>query len=149
MQLKKDIIDKFTQYKDVRPAGVLLPKIKIEKKHYSQLKISEDSSNYDFLRKLCLKAVKEKGIDKFKEQTEYFDRTKTELNIFKELGFVDYILLNWDILNYCHENNIPTNMSRGSTAGSLVLYLIDVTKVDPIKYDLFLSVLFLRAELEK
>ena len=60
-----------------------------------------------------------------------------ELSILQELGFIDYILLNWDILNYCHLNDIPTGPGRGSAAGSLVLYLINVTKVDPVKYELF------------
>jgi len=60
-----------------------------------------------------------------------------ELQFFHELDFVDYVLLNWDILNFCHENNIPTGPGRGSAAGSLVLFLVDVTKVDPIRYGLF------------
>ena len=60
-----------------------------------------------------------------------------ELKVFSDLGFVDYVLLNWDVLNYCHENNIPTGPGRGSAAGSLVLYLIGVTQVDPVKNGLF------------
>lgn len=129
--------DNFTEYKDYAPAGVLLPKIDIDEKYYSKLNIDSNTSNFDFLRKLCLDGVKTKGINKLKNKKEYYDRVKSELSIFKELGFVDYILLNWDILNYCHVNDIPTGPGRGSAAGSLVLFLIDVTKVDPIKYDLF------------
>ena len=60
-----------------------------------------------------------------------------ELKILKDLGFIDYILLNWDILHFCQESDIPTGPGRGSAAGSLVLFLIGVTQVDPIKYDLF------------
>jgi DNA polymerase-3 subunit alpha len=45
--------------------------------------------------------------------------------------------LNWDILNFCHETGIPTGAGRGSAAGSLVLYVVGVTNIDPIKYDLF------------
>ena len=60
-----------------------------------------------------------------------------ELSVLQELGFVDYILLNWDVLNFCNQNLIPTGPGRGSAAGSLVLYLLKVTNVDPIKYDLF------------
>lgn len=130
-------LNNFTAYKDYAPAGVLLPKIEIDAKYYSDLDLDKDTSNYDFLKKLCLNGVKSKGIDKLKNKQKYYDRVKSELAIFKELGFVDYILLNWDILNYCHENEIPTGPGRGSAAGSLVLFLIDVTKVDPIKYDLF------------
>ena len=135
--MSDNFLDNFTTYENYAPAGVLLPEIKIEDKHYRALDIKGSCSNFDFLRKLCLQGVKDKGIDKFKNKQDYYDRTKTELEILKELGFVDYVLLNWDILNYCHENDIPTGPGRGSAAGSLVLFLINVTKVDPIEYDLF------------
>jgi len=135
--MQDNFLNNFTQYEDYAPAGVLLPKIEIDKKFYSKLDLSEDSSNYDFLRKLCLNGVKAKKIDTLDNKQDYYDRVKMELKILNDLGFIDYILLNWDILNYCHENDIPTGPGRGSAAGSLVLYLIDVTKVDPIKYDLF------------
>ena len=129
--------EQFSSYDDCVPAGVRLPNIKIEDRYYKMLDTKSDISNYDFLRKLCHKGVYDKGIDKFKNKKEYFDRAKTELTILEDLGFTDYILLNWDILNYCHENNIPTGPGRGSAAGSLVLYLIGVTNVDPVKYNLF------------
>ena len=136
--MSKSFYKNFTPYDSPAPPGVLLPKIEIDKKHYLDLGIEDcNCSNYDFLRKLCLNGVKSKGIDKLSNKQEYYNRVKSELSIFKKLGFVDYILLNWDILNYCHDNNIPTGPGRGSAAGSLVLFLIDVTKVDPIKYDLF------------
>ena len=129
--------EQFSSYDECVPAGVRLPNIKIEDRYYKMLEAKSDISNYDFLRKLCHKGVYDKGIDKFKNKKEYFDRAKTELTILEDLGFTDYILLNWDILNYCHENNIPTGPGRGSAAGSLVLYLIGVTNVDPVKYNLF------------
>ena len=135
--MSKSFLSKFSKYKNYAPPGVLLPKIQVNAKYYSDLGIDPNSSNFDFLRGLCMKGVKSKGIDKLKNKQEYYDRVKLELKIFKELGFVDYILLNWDILNFCHESDIPTGPGRGSAAGSLVLFLIDVTKVDPIKYDLF------------
>ncbi len=136
--MSKSFYKNFTKYDSPAPPGVLLPKIEIEQKHYLELGIEDgDCSNYEFLRRLCLKGVKEKGVDQLENKQDYYDRVKSELSIFKELGFVDYILLNWDILNYCHDNDIPTGPGRGSAAGSLVLFLIDVTKVDPIKYDLF------------
>lgn len=129
--------DKFTDYKECCPPGVRLPEIKIEQKYYDMLEADNTISNYDFLRKLCHKGVFDKGIDKYKNKKDYFDRAKSELKILNELGFIDYILLNWDIINFCHENDIPTGPGRGSAAGSLVLYLIGVTDVDPVKYNLF------------
>lgn len=129
--------EQFSSYDDCVPAGVRLPNIKIEDRYYKMLDAKPNISNYDFLRKLCHKGVYDKGIDKFENKKDYFDRAKTELTILEDLGFTDYILLNWDILNYCHEKNIPTGPGRGSAAGSLVLYLIGVTNVDPVKYNLF------------
>ena len=127
----------FKKYEHPTAAGVLLPQIKIDKKYYDQLSIVESSSNYEFLRSLAFRGVLDKGIDKLENKNEYYQRAKMELSILEELGFIDYILLNWDILKFCHENEIPTGPGRGSAAGSLILYLIGVTKVDPIKYGLF------------
>jgi DNA polymerase-3 subunit alpha len=127
----------FTKYDMPTAAGVLLPKIIIEKKYYDLLNIPNTTSNFDFLRNLAHKGVKDKGIDKLPNKQVYYDRAKFELSILNDLGFIDYILLNWDILKYCHENDIPTGPGRGSAAGSLILFLIGVTKVDPIKYDLY------------
>ena len=119
------------------PVGVRLPEIEVDRKIYYQLDLDPNCSNYDLLRALCLRGVKQRGIDKFKNKQEYYDRVKMELSVLNDLGFVDYILLNWDILNFCHYNGIPTGPGRGSAAGSLILFLLKVTNVDPIKYDLF------------
>ena len=129
--------DKFSKYDKCAPAGVLLPKIKIDKRFYNKLKLSPDVDNLKFLKKLCWESIKEMGINKYPNKDLYYDRAAAELSILDELGFIDYILLNWDILNHCHENDIPTGPGRGSAAGSLILYLLKVTKVDPIKYNLF------------
>jgi len=125
------------EFKQPMPIGVRLPEIEVERKIYQQLDIDPKSSNFDLLRALCLRGVKQRGIDKLDNKQEYYDRVKMELSVLQELGFIDYILLNWDILNFCHENDIPTGPGRGSAAGSLVLFLLKVTNIDPIKYDLF------------
>lgn len=127
----------FTKYEDVFPCGVKLPSVKIDKDHYDSLGISEDISNFDFLRRLCFEGTKRKGICNLQNKEEYYKRLSMELEVFKDLGFVDYVLLNWDVLNFCHRNNIPIGKGRGSAAGSLVLFVIGVTDIDPIKYDLF------------
>jgi DNA polymerase-3 subunit alpha len=131
------MIENFQKYQQPTLPGVKLPQIIIEQKYYDILGIPNTSSNYQFLRKLCHKGVLEKEIDKKQNAQIYYERVKTELSLFEELGFIDYVLLNWDILKFCHENGIPTGPGRGSAAGSLVLYLIGVTKVDPIQYELY------------
>jgi len=120
-------------YDDAMLPGVRLPQISIDSKYYDLLKIPTSSDNFTFLKTLCYRSLENKNLNK----KEYVDRLEMELQIFHELNFVDYVLLNWDILNFCHENNIPTGPGRGSAAGSLVLFLVDVTKVDPIRYGLF------------
>ena len=83
----------FQKYQSPTAAGVLLPKIKIEDKYYKMLSAPNSISNYDFLRRLAFKGVKDKQIDLFENKQEYYDRAKTELTILEELGFIDYILL--------------------------------------------------------
>lgn len=118
--------------------GVRLPEIKIEERHRKELKLDEKASNFDFLRALCLKGFTSLNLKKDSASyKEYGARVKYELDILNELGFVDYILLVWDVVNFCRENNIPTGPGRGSAAGSLVLYLIGVTKIDSVKYGLY------------
>jgi DNA polymerase-3 subunit alpha len=131
------MIENFAPYETPFPVGVKLPEIKIENKYYELIECPSNVSNFEFLRRLCFAGVKNRGIMEMANKEEYFERLKMELGILKDLGFVDYVLLNWDIINFCHESNIPTGAGRGSAAGSLVLYVIGVTNIDPIKYDLF------------
>lgn len=129
--------NKFKKYDNCAPAGVLLPQIKIEKEWYEKVGLEDGASNVDFLKKLCNKGFVDRGISKLENKQEYIDRTKYELEVFEELSFIDYVLLNWSVLSWCHENKIPIGLSRGSAAGSLVLYLIGVTGIDPIKHGLY------------
>ena len=128
-----NFLDNIKPYENAMLPGVRLPQISIDSKYYDKLKLSTGSDNFTFLKTLCYRSLENKNLN----TQIYVDRLEMELSIFKELDFVDYVLLNWDILNFCHENNIPTGPGRGSAAGSLVLYLVDVTKVDPIRYELF------------
>ena len=133
----KDFSSSFSKI-DLPLHGVRLPEFVIDKVYKHQVEISEDSSNYDFLRALSLKGFKDLNIKKdLPEYKKYIDRAKYELDTLKELGFIDYILLVWDVINYCKENNIPVGLGRGSAAGSLILYLIGVTRIDPVRYDLY------------
>lgn len=116
--------------------GVRLPEFNIESRLKKQYGLKEESSNYDFLMQVCRANFKKLNIAK-EDFPKYAERVKYELETIKELGFLDYILLVWTVINYCNENSIPVGLGRGSAAGSLILYLLGVTKVDPIKYELF------------
>jgi len=137
--IEKDqvLIDQFENI-DLGLHGVRLPEFSIDKLYKRELNISEDASNYEFLRALALNGFKSLNINKNSiEYKKYVDRAKYELENLKELGFIDYILLVWDVINFCKNNSIPVGLGRGSAAGSLILFLIGVTKIDPVKYDLY------------
>ena len=133
----KEFSDKFESMElDIH--GVRLPEFEIDLASKRRLGLSEDSSNYDFLRDLALNGFKNLNINKSdKNYNKYINRAKYELQTLKELGFIDYILLVWDVIHFCKTNDIPTGLGRGSAAGSLILYLIGVTRIDPVKYDLY------------
>src|SRR5690348_1633886 len=67
---------------------------------------------------------------------ELTERLKFELKTIKEMGFVDYFLIVWDFIAFAKRSGISVGPGRGSTAGSLVAYCLEITDVDPIKYDL-------------
>jgi DNA polymerase-3 subunit alpha len=133
----KDFSDQFGNTElDIH--GVRLPEFEIDLASKRHLGISEDASNYDFLRALALNGFKTLNINKTdKNYKKYIDRAKYELDTLKELDFIDYILLVWDVIRFCKTSDIPVGLGRGSAAGSLILYLIGVTRIDPVKYDLY------------
>ena len=117
--------------------GVRLPSFKIEDKYINLFSLKKDISTYDFLRTMCLRRFEKLNLSKSDKKEVYIDRIKHELKILKELNFVDYILLVWKVVNYCREKDIPLGLGRGSAAGSMVLYLLQITQIDPVKYSLF------------
>ena len=73
--------------------------------------------------------------DKHTEK-EYRERIDYELSVIDTMGYNDYFLIVWDFINFAKKNKIPVGPGRGSGAGSLVAFLLEITDVDSIKYDL-------------
>jgi DNA polymerase-3 subunit alpha len=67
---------------------------------------------------------------------EYKKRINIEIDIIGRMGFPGYFLIVWDFVRYAKENDVPVGPGRGSAAGSLVAYCLEITDVDPIQYDL-------------
>lgn len=82
--------------------------------------------------------VKNRLIEKFGglPPKEYRDRMKYELEIIKKMGFYDYLLIVWEFLQGAESEGVWVGPGRGSAAGSLVAYALDITRIDPIKYGL-------------
>jgi DNA polymerase-3 subunit alpha len=68
---------------------------------------------------------------------EYFDRIKSELDVIDSRGYVDYFLITRDFCNWALDNEILMSPGRGSASGSLLCWLLGITHLDPVKYDLF------------
>lgn len=89
--------------------------------------------NADYLRKLCAEGMAKKMPDADREAR---DRLDYELGVVVQMGFVDYFLIVWDFIHYAKVHGIMVGPGRGSGAGSLAAYCLDITDVDPIKYNL-------------
>jgi len=85
-----------------------------------------------------LKSLLETNFPKFKFQDEKQarERLEYELGVIEKTGFIDYFLIVHDFITYARNQGIFTN-TRGSAAGSLILYILGITDIDPLKYDLF------------
>jgi DNA polymerase-3 subunit alpha len=92
-----------------------------------------DRDAFDYLVELC-----EKGLQKRYEKVmpELQERLRFELKTIREMGFADYFLIVWDFIAFAKRNGIGVGPGRGSAAGSLAAYCLEITDVDPIQYGL-------------
>jgi DNA polymerase III alpha subunit len=90
----------------------------------------------DTLRNLCIAGAAKLGIDL--TDAKYSERLDHELSVIEKKGFSDYFYLASDFLSWARKN-MSVGPGRGSSAGSLVCYLLEITFVDPLKYDLLFS----------
>lgn len=93
----------------------------------------EGESAEVYLKKLCYEKLSHRvsAVDQ-----RYYQRLDYELSIINQMGFADYFLIVWDVMDYAHKNHIVTGAGRGSAAGSLVAYVLAITDIDPIQYEL-------------
>ena len=106
---------------EIKKEDNLLPKYDVE-------------DSYKYLKEQCKNGLKRIFGDRVNKI--YIDRVKYELDIINKMGFSDYFLVVSDYVKFAKDNNILVGPGRGSASGSLVSYLLDITEVDPIKYNL-------------
>jgi DNA polymerase III subunit alpha len=92
-----------------------------------------DRDAFDYLVELCEKGL-EKRYDRIDDVLR--DRLRFELKTIREMGFADYFLIVWDFIHFSRQQGIGVGPGRGSAAGSLVAYCLEITNLDPIRYDL-------------
>ncbi|CAM9138110.1 DNA polymerase III subunit alpha [Mycoplasma marinum] len=89
----------------------------------------------EYLKQIIKENIQDRLKDNVKEQ-EYLTRIKYEVGIIESLGFSDYFLIIWDLIKWSKEQGISVGPGRGSAAGSLVSYILGITDIDPIKFEL-------------
>lgn len=98
----------------------------------------DNQTPIEYIRQLCRDGWKQKIQNKIpKEQHQiYIDRVKKEFDVLESANLASYFLIVRDIVNYVRSKNCLPGPGRGSAAGCLVSYLIGITAIDPIRYDL-------------
>ncbi len=94
----------------------------------------EFPTHYDYLKKLCDDGIKKRYGEN--PSKEILERAEYELDVIKKMGYVDYFLIVWDFIHYAKTHHIPVGPGRGSGAGSIIAYAIEITDIDPMKYGL-------------
>lgn len=107
------------------------------KDHRALLPVFPCPTGYDeasYLRKLCYEKLQEKIIkNKIDNPVKYLKKMTYELDVICNAGFAGYFLILWDWFEWCKANGILMGPGRGSAAGSIISYALNITKVDPIK----------------
>lgn len=108
------------------------PKTKLP--HY---KTPKKMSSQQYLRDLCLKGLTKRiNEEKILNTQPYQQRLEHELSVISDMGFNDYFLIVADITRFAQQQQIMLDPGRGSAAGSLVAYVLEITDVDPLQYNL-------------
>ena len=95
--------------------------------------VPDGYTSWEYLRKLCFEGLARRYPevdDSLKERLEY------ELSVIHKMGYVDYFLIVWDFIKYAKDHDIIVGPGRGSAAGSIVSYCLEITSIDPIRYQL-------------
>ena len=98
--------------------------------HYE---VPEGYDSWTYLNHLCDEGLVKRYADKADEPRERLDY---ELGVIRKMGYVDYFLIVWDFINYAKRNGIAVGPGRGSAAGAIVSYVLEITDIDPIRYNL-------------
>lgn len=98
-----------------------------------EFKVPEGETSWSYLNRLCLEGLKRRYPE---DDGTLKARLDYELDVIHTMGYVDYFLIVWDFIHFARSQGIPVGPGRGSAAGSIVAYCLEITNIDPIRYDL-------------
>ncbi len=105
------------------------------KYHLPHFQLPEGETDGEhYLRKLCMEGFARRYPQ---QPPEYLEKLNYELDMIRSMGFVDYFLIVSDFIAYAKKNGIPVGPGRGSAAGSMVSYCLNITDIDPLQYNLY------------
>ena len=95
--------------------------------------VPDGYTSWEYLQKLCYEGLEKRYGD---PSEELKNRLSYELETIHQMGYVDYFLIVWDFIKYAKDHGISVGPGRGSAAGSIVSYCLEITTIDPIRYQL-------------
>ena len=95
--------------------------------------VPDGMTSWEYLNKLCWEGLEKHYGESSRELKE---RLRYELDTIRSMGYVDYFLIVWDFIKYAKDHGIAVGPGRGSAAGSIVSYCLEITNIDPIRYQL-------------
>lgn len=95
--------------------------------------VPDGMTSWEYLNKLCWEGLEKHYGESSRELKE---RLRYELDTIRNMGYVDYFLIVWDFIKYAKDHGIAVGPGRGSAAGSIVSYCLEITNIDPIRYQL-------------
>lgn len=107
--------------------------------HLPEYPVPEGTTSVEYLKKVCEEGFKKRYPEEEYSKEELLslrERLDYELQTITGMGFVDYFLIVWDYIRFAKDNGIIVGAGRGSAAGSMVSYCLEITGIDPIKYNL-------------
>lgn len=111
-------------------------KFKLPKYKMTPEEVEKYGTADEMFDSLCMEGWERLHISDKPNLDVYLDRLQEEIDVIRTGGYIDYFLILYDIIKWCRANDILVGEGRGSSAGCLCAYLLNITKVDPIEYGL-------------
>ncbi|MEO7168336.1 MAG: DNA polymerase III subunit alpha [Spartobacteria bacterium] len=103
---------------------------------FPEYKTPNDEPREQFFRDLCFAGLRKRYGERAETDPELLARLEKELGVIAATGFISYFLIVWDFIHYAKGRKIPVGPGRGSAAGSIIAYVLEITDIDPLKYGL-------------
>src|SRR4030095_7846615 len=106
---------------------------------FPEYEVPAGTTREQYLRELCTAGLRQRFGERAAKDAELLARLNKELDVLEKTGFVSYFLIVWDFIHFARQRGIPVGPGRGSGAGSLVAYVLEITDIDPLQFGLLFA----------